>query len=187
MSKPYNQIDLFPVVIEPVKPSLSDLVVTNTRIDKKTGQLRADLEANTTTRNTPLITKEVYAKAFLRAAIEYMGNDVGAIIEETKLIYARMQAIAEVNKIVADGDKPDEKQFEAMVEQNLWHINYMMTNRHEVYQLRKSLAEQGQALLDDFPTSKSEPDSEPETEFIKDDESLELPLPDEETEEPKAA
>lgn len=138
--KTYEQTSIFaealPVEIQPTVPDVSDVSVTNQRIDKKTGELVLDVRAKTTTMNVPLITKEVLAKGFLRAVVEYMDNDVSAVIDELIVIYARQSVIAEINEIVAEGDRPDEKQFEAMVEQRLWQTNYIMSGRYEIDRLQ---------------------------------------------------
>ena len=100
-----------------------------------------EVRGTTSTNNVPLITKEVLAKGFLRTAVEYMDNDIGAVLDELVVIYARQKAIAEVNAIVADGDRPDEKQFEAMVEQNIWGIRHVLTNYDRYSSARLELTE----------------------------------------------
>ena len=153
----YNQQDLFPVVIAPTTPILANLVVVDNKIDKKTGRLRTIIEADTSTMNIPLITKEVYAKAFLRSAVEYMGNDVSAVFDELKLVYARMQAIAEANRISDEKGHPmGESQFNSLVGQNLWMINHIMSGKGELDRLHREfkanrLHDEADAVCASFP------------------------------------
>jgi hypothetical protein len=132
----YSQTELFPVVIEPIAVAITDIAITSQKINKDM-QLIATIEANTNTKNLPLITKEVVAKGFLRAAVEYMGNDVSAVLDELKIIYARMQAIAEANRISDEKGHPMEaSQFNSLVDQNLWMINHIMSGKGELDRLR---------------------------------------------------
>ena len=168
--KTHEQLSIFadalPVELEPETPEISNVMVTNQRIDKKSRDLILDVRATSSTMNVPLITKEVLAKGFLRAVVEYMGNDISAVMDELIIIYARQSVIAEINKIVAEGDKPDTKQFETMVQQRIWEIRHTLVNyqqffsplwreRENEYKQTKSEPELLQKL-DDLPNDLEE-------------------------------
>ena len=153
---PYNQQELFPVVIDPVSVVVTSINVTSQKINKDM-RLIATIEADTNTKNLPLITKEVMAKGFIRAAVEYMGNDVSAVLDEIKLIYARMQAIAEANRISDEkGHLMGESQFNSLVEQNLWLINHIMSGKGELDRLRREY--DLQKIMDEEPEEPEEPE-----------------------------